>query len=49
MDELKVAGRGELNALDASLGLLPPDNVLFPNDREIGLMGQKREHDQVGV
>ena len=49
MNQLKVVGLRELNALNSSILLMSLDHVLFANNRKVGLVSEQTEHDQIGV
>ena len=49
VNQLEVICAAELDALDAARCLVALDDVLLANDREVRLVRQQAEHDQVSV
>jgi len=49
VNQLKVVGLRELNALNSTILLMSLDHVLFANNRKVGLMSEQTKHDQISV
>ena len=49
MNKLEVVRMGELNSLNASTRLVALDYMLLADDREVRLVRQQAQHDQISV
>lgn len=49
MNQLEIICMGELNSLNASTRLVALDYVLLADDREVRLVCQQTQHDQISV
>ena len=49
MNQLEIICMGELNSLNASTRLVALDYMLLADDREVRLVRQQAQHDQISV